>query len=148
MSRTIDHDHPYTESEKEYLLTLATGEDLIRVNDRKFAHLDSKARAELQGRFAEDSEKERKIDEAIQKQIEQEEADSYHPDDIAVVEPLTIAKLREALEKEGLRNNVTKDDLIDPSDEENPFTEKEALAYRLLEHLDKKRKAQQPQGKH
>lgn len=151
MSVRVDDTRPYTEEEKEYLLTRASGEDLIKINDRKFAHLSKKEKAELQKQAQKDEEGEAKIQAELQRQQEEAESDSYHPDDIAQVNGLTIKDLRQRLEKEGLRTTVTAEDK-DPSDpddpdgddDQDPFTEKEVLAYRLLNFLDERRKAQPP----
>lgn len=144
MSRLIDHERPYSDDDKNYLLSRPGGEDLISVNDRKFSHLSDESRKKLLKRHESDEEKEKAIQQELEKQQKQAEEDSYHEDDVAQVQPLTIAQLRKRLEDEGLSSKVTKDDLVDPSDADNPFTEKEALAYRLLEHLDSKRRAQDP----
>ena len=142
MSRRIDPDRPYTDEEKAYLLTRANGASLIAVNERRFAHLSKTEQAELTKQAQEDAEKELMIEQQIQKELEEEESDSYHPDDIAVVEPLTIAQLRAKLEEEGLRTTVTKKDT---EAEDDPMTEKEVLAYRLLNRLDEKRNAARPE---
>ncbi|QNJ55325.1 hypothetical protein SEA_LITTLEFELLA_14 [Gordonia phage LittleFella] len=146
MSRFIDPNRPYTDEEKEWLLTRAEGEFLILENDRRFAHLSKKDKAEATEQAEKDAQGEATIQKAIQEQLKAEEEDSYHPDDVAAVQPLTIAQLRQALEKHGQRTNVTEADKKDPEDPDDPFTEKEVLAYRLLNYLDEQRKlADKPQ---
>ena len=141
MSKVIDDSRPYTDEEKEWLLTRADGEELIKINDRRFSHPSDAQKKKLSERVLSDAQKEAQIQAAIAEQQKQDEEDSYHEDDIAAVQPLTIAQLRERLEKEGVRATVTEKDKLDPNDPSDPFTEKEVLAYRLLNHLDKKREA-------
>lgn len=142
MSRFIDPDRPYTEEEKQYLLSRSSGPALIAVNERKFAHLDEERRKALTNRVDEDAEKERQIEEEIDRQMAEEEEDSYHQDDIDAVAPLNIAQLRAKLEAEGLSSKVSEKD---KKGEGDPLTEKEVLAYRLLNRLDEKRAAASPQ---
>ena len=137
MSRRVDHDRPYTEEEKAYLLTRSNGAALIKVNERKFAHLSPESREALILRHQEDDEKEAKIQEAFLQEMEEDEADSYHPDDVEKVSAMKIADLRKALEEEGLSPKVSEKD----KDPQNPMTEKEVLTYRLLNRLDDKRNA-------
>lgn len=146
MSRVVDDTRPYTDEEKEWLLTRANGAELIKVNERRFSHLSSKQKEALSNRVLEDEKKEQEIQSEIQKQIKEEEENSYHPEDVAAVQPLTIAQLRERLEKEGLKSSVSEKDKKDPDDPDDPFTEKEVLAYRLLDHLDKKRQILEDKG--
>ena len=146
MSRFIDPNRPYTDEEKEWLLSRADGEFLIRENDRRFAHLSEKDKKAATKQAEADAQGEAEIQKAIEEQQRQEEADSYHPDDVAAVQPLTIAQLRQALEKYGQRTNVKEEDKKNPDDPDDAFTEKEVLAYRLLDFLDERRKlAENPQ---
>lgn len=138
MSKRIDHDHPYSDEEKAYLLKLANGEDLIALNERRFGHLDEEKKADLQARSQEDEQKELEIQKALEEQAKQEEEDSYHPDDVEFVDPLTVAQLRTELEERGLESSVTKED---EGEGEDHLTEKQVLVYRLLNHLDEKRKS-------
>ncbi len=141
MSRFIDVNKPLSDEEKEYLLTRAEGESIIAANERKFAHLPDDKRAKL----AEQAEKDREGEEELRRRAAEldakDEEDSYHPEDIDYVRDMTIADLRQNLEKRGLRTNVLKADMQPDSPEDDPFTEKQVLALRLLDHLDELRDA-------
>lgn len=144
MSVRADSTRPYTDEEKEQLLTRPSGEALIAINERQFAHLSKKEKAALVGRALEDDEKDAHIKAVLEEQDQEDEAESYHPDDVAQVQALTIKELRQRLDKEGQRTTVTAEDKESDDDDGDPFTEKEVLSYRLLNHLDEKRKAAQP----
>lgn len=139
MSRVVDDSRPYTEEEKAYLLTISGGEDRIALNDRRFADYSKKERENLRDRSIEDEKKEAEIQKRLEEEQKKAEEDSYHPDDVAAVDPLTIAELRKRLEDEGLNAKVTKKDLGEQGEDGDPLTEKSVLAYRLLNHLDEKR---------
>lgn len=140
MSRRIDLQRPLTEEEKQHLLTRANGRQLIQINERQFAGLSAKQKDEVRATAARDEEQLRKEEEARRKAEDaQDDEDSYHPEDIAQVAELTVAELRQRLSKAGLRNTVTaKDQEIEGTDDH--LTEKEVLAYRVLDYLDEQRK--------
>ena len=140
MSRRIDPDRPYTEADRKWLRTRANGEFLIAVNERKFAHLNDEEKTALTGRADEDAKKEQEIEDAIDRQMQDEEDDSYHPDDVEKVSSMKIAELRAALEEEGLSPEVSSKDKKGDGTAD-PLTEKEVLFYRLLNRLDDKRQA-------
>lgn len=140
MSRRVDPDRPYTEEEKDFLRTRANGINLIAVNERRFAHLSEDQKEALTGRANDDAEKERRLQEEFEEEMDDEE-ESYHPHDIEKVSVMKIAELRTALEEEGLSASVSKKEM---DSEEGHFTEKEVLAYRLLNRLDEKRNAANP----
>lgn len=140
MARIVDDSRPYTDEEKAFLLTRSGGDSLIAINDRQFAHLSEEKRAVLQGRSIESEKKEAAIQEKLEAQAKADSEDSYHDDDIAKVEPMTIAQLQQALEEEGLSPDVTKADK-QGEEGDDPLTEKQVLAYRLLNRLDEKRNA-------
>lgn len=136
MSRYIDETRPYTEEDKAYVLTLAGGEERVRLNEVRFAHLSEKAKDSAQ-KQAEKDEKDEAAEQAALREAEQQaEEDSFHPDDVAKVHGLTIKDLRLQLQKLGLKDSVSEKDKEDPEDPENPFTEKEVLTLRLLEYYD------------
>ncbi len=140
MSRRIEESHPFSKEDREYLLSRAGGLEKIDENDRRFAHLNEEQKESLSQRGKDDEAKEAEIRERLEKQAEKDEEESYHPDDVAEVNGLTISKLRQRLEAEGLRSTVTAEDKRDPDDPEDALTEKEVLTYRLLNYLDDRRK--------
>lgn len=138
MSRFIDPNRPYTDEEKEYLLTRANGEDLIIVNERRFADVTDEDREAFRERAARDDHNERQEQEARQAHTG-DDPDDYHPDDIATVQDMTIQDIRLALEKRKIDQEVTEEDMVIPDTDET-LTEKQVLAYRLLDSLDEARK--------
>lgn len=139
MSRYVDPNRPYTEEEREYLLTRPSGESLIAVNDRRFAGIDEDRAKALHERAAADS--------ALEKQEEEESSepahddpDAYHPEDLDFVSSLTIQDMRLRLEKEKISSDVSDEDKEPFEDGGEPLDEKQVLGYRLLDHLDKIRK--------
>lgn len=133
MSRRINLQRPLTEEEKEYLLTRANGADLIKINERQFEGLEEKQKVEARETAARDEQFE-----ARHNEDDDDDEDGYHPDDMAQVVDLTVAEMRQRLSKEGLPTTVSsKEQVIEGSDRK--LTEKEVLAYRLLDHLDSKR---------
>lgn len=137
MSQRIDHDRPYTEEDKQYLLTRANGRTLIQINERRFGHLEEDEAEARRKQAEKDAEIEAAEAEARRKAQDADDEDAYHPDDLNLVEQLTIAQMRDKLEKLGLPRTVSEAD-------QNPgegthFTEKQVLAYRLLDHLDAQR---------
>lgn len=133
MSRRIDTSRPFTEEEREWLLTRAYGKEKIAQNDAVFGDLSEAKKKRLQERAADDDEKEA----ALNPPPPEDDEDEYHPEDLARVEQLTIKDLRLALAKAGLRDTVTKADV---TVEGGTLTEKQVLGYRLLDHLDEVRK--------
>lgn len=137
MSRRINLQRPLTEEEKAHLLTRANGADLITINERQFEGWEEKQKEEARKTAERDAEAERLEREANEQDDDDE--DGYHPDDIAQVAELTTAELRQLLSKKGLKSTVSeKDQVIEGSDAR--LTEKEVLAYRVLDHLDDQRK--------
>lgn len=132
MSRRIDPYRPFTEEEKQHLRTRAAGDDLIQANERRFGDLSDEDKEKLR----QQAEKDEKSEEP---EPDVEEEDEYHPDDIAQVEDLTVKDLRLRLDKEGLRTTVTSQDQAIPGSGDS-LTEKQVLAYRLLDFLDDRRK--------
>lgn len=123
MSVAIDPNRPYSDEEKDWLLTRSHGADAIRINDRQFGHLSDEEKAELRGEHLVDvltDEEEELHREAEEKQAEE---DGFHPDDEALVAPLKLPGLKAQLKKLGLETHGDKDD----------------LQLRLLEHLDAQR---------
>lgn len=137
MGRQIDETRPFTEDEKDWLRTRGTaGEMLIQVNERKFKDLSqADVEAAIEQSEAEKAEEATRLAEARAAQQAAEE-DSFHPEDIAEVEGLTTAQLRERLSKENKRNSVTEKD----KEKFPEMSDQEILAYRLLDYLDSKRK--------
>lgn len=140
MSRRIDDSRPYTDEEKEYLLTRSGGEAKIAINERRFAHLSDEQKKALTGRVDADNASDQAEEDEFNRQQEADEEEGYHPDDVEKVAPMKTAELREALEAEGLSSKVSAADKKDEGSDED-LTEKEVLAYRLLNRLDEKRNA-------
>lgn len=136
MSRQVDPNRPYTDEEKEYLLTRSTGESLILINERRFAGVDEDRAEEIRRRAEADAALERR-EAAVQTQ--DDDPDGYHQDDLAQVVDLTIQEIRLRLEKLGLSSDVSEEDLR-VEDGEDPLDEKAVLGYRLLDHLDQVRR--------
>lgn len=136
MSRQVDPNRPYTDEEKEYLLTRSTGESLILINERRFAGVDEDRAEEIRRRAEADAALERR-EAAVHTQ--DDDPDGYHQDDLAQVVDLTIQEIRLRLEKLGLSSDVSEEDLR-VEDGEDPLDEKAVLGYRLLDHLDQVRR--------
>ena len=136
MSRQVDPNRPYTDEEKEYLLTRSTGESLILINERRFAGVDEDRAEEIRRRAEADAALERR-EAAVQTQ--DDDPDGYHPEDLAQVVDLTIQEIRLRLEKLGLSSDVSEEDLLVGEGEE-PLDDKAVLGYRLLDHLDQVRR--------
>ena len=136
MSRQVDPNRPYTDEEKEYLLTRSTGESLILINERRFAGVVEDRAEEIRRRAEADAALERR-EAAVQTQ--DDDPDGYHQDDLAQVVDLTIQEIRLRLEKLGLSSDVSEEDLR-VEDGEDPLDEKAVLGYRLLDHLDQVRR--------
>lgn len=139
MSRVIDPHHPYTDEEKEYLLTRPSGESLISVNERRFADIDPDRAEQIRVRAAQDVERER-LEAEEDAEPADNDPDSYHPEDLGLVSNMTIQDMRLRLEKEGKSSEVTEEDKEPFEDGGEPLDEKQVLGYRLLDHLDKIRK--------
>lgn len=120
MSKYIDDNRPFTEEEKDWIRTRGVGLDRIVVNDRRFGHLSDEEKAALRGEAEADDAEEQ----AAQRRAAEADEDSFHPEDIEVVAPLTVAQLKERIKAE------------DATPESN---KKEELQLQLLEILDAKR---------
>lgn len=119
MSRNIDLSVPLLEEEKEYLRERAR-EGEVTVNERQFAGVTEKqARALREQADSDDKDEAQRRVDFIREQEELEE-DSFDPEDVDKVEPLTVKELRQALTKRGLETSGNK----------------EELQVRLLEHLE------------
>lgn len=136
MSRRIDPNRPFTEEEKAYLRTRAHGAALIEINERQFAQFSDGQRKALRDQAEADEEFERQ--EEAMYESEDDDDDGYHVDDVAQVQDLTLAEIRQRLAKEGLPSTVSKEDKFIPGTDET-LTDKQVLAYRLLDFLDAKR---------
>lgn len=143
MSRQIDHTRPYTDEEKAYLLTRANGEDLIKINDRRFAGVDDSQREALRLQAERDDANDDAERRAALQEYE-DDPDAYHPDDIETVENMTTKQIREVLAKVGLRSAVSDAEQVlkDDDGNETKLTEKQVLAYRLLDYYDAARRSQ------
>lgn len=139
MSRQIDPNRPYTDEEKEYLLTRSTGESLIQINNRRFSGITEDRAAELHQRAAADAELERR-EAAEMAEPADNDPDAYHFEDLDLVSSLTIQEIRLRLEKESLSSDVSDEDKEPFEAGDDPLDEKQVLGYRLLDHLDKVRK--------
>lgn len=137
MGRSVDGSRPYTEEEKQWLRTRSGGEALIKINERRFAHLSDEKRDALQARVIEAAKKEAEIQRQLEEQAKADAEDSYHPEDVARIEHMTIADLQEFLENEGQNPKVSNSDKVDG------LTEKDVLVYRALNFLDDRRKSLQ-----
>ncbi|AWY06118.1 hypothetical protein PBI_SUZY_13 [Gordonia phage Suzy] len=141
MSKQIDESRPYTKEDIEYVLTLAGGKERVALNAQRFAHLSKKEKSEAQDQASKADSDEAQIQQKLEEAQQQAEEDSYHPDDLAKVEGQTIKEMQQQLRKLGLNDKVTEKDKRDSDDPDDPFTEKEVLAIRLLEHYDAERNA-------
>lgn len=138
MSRRINLNAPLSEADKQYLLTRANGRHLIEINERQFAGFDEKQKEKARVTAQRDEEEEAR-EAALYAEDDSDDEDGYHPEDIAQVADLTTAQLRQLLSKLGLRTTVSaKEQKIEGSDD--TLSEKEVLAYRVLDHLDEKRR--------
>lgn len=136
MSRRIDESRPYTDEEKAYLLARSGGASKVRINEKYFAHLaeeDKKREQELSAKDEEEFQADIKAQEP--------DVDDYHDEDLHEVESLNTRELRLRLKKEGLKAEVSARELH----EADGLTERQILAYRLLDLLDERRNGPAPE---
>lgn len=107
MSKQVDLSRPITDEEREYLIIRAREDDII-ANDRQFGGLKDAEKRKLQQR----SEEADLEEDEYQQQFEyEEEGDTFDPELVAQVAPLTVKELQARIEKLGHKAQGNKEDL-------------------------------------
>lgn len=106
MSRQVDLSRPITDEEREYLQIRAREDDII-ANDRQFGGLKDAEKRKLQQR----SEEADAAEDEYQQQFEYEEEETFDPELVAQVAPLTVKELQARIEKLGFKPQGNKEDL-------------------------------------
>lgn len=106
MSRQVDLSRPITDEERAYLNLRAREDDII-ANDRQFGGLKDAEKRKLQQR----SEEADAAEDEYQQQFEYEEEETFDPDLVAQVAPLTVKELQARIEKLGFKPQGNKEDL-------------------------------------
>lgn len=106
MSVQVDLTRPITDEEREYLMARAR-EDEVVVNDRQFGHLKDAEKRKLR-QTAEDDD----LEEAeFQSQFDYDEEDTFDPELVAQVAPLTVKELKARITKLGEKPQGNREDL-------------------------------------
>lgn len=106
MSVQVDLTRPITDEEREYLMARAR-EDEVVVNDRQFGHLKDAEKRKLR-QTAEDDD----LEEAeFQSQFDYDEEDTFDPELVAQVAPLTVKELKARITKLGEKPKGNREDL-------------------------------------
>lgn len=105
----IDHNRPYTQEEKDWLLTRAGGRAQVDVNERQFSDLSDSERSAFQAQAQSDSDEEA-ARRAQLMELENDD-DNFDPEDVAKVAPLSTAELRAWLAKKEMDQDGNKEDL-------------------------------------
>ena len=107
MSRQVDLSRPITDEERAYLNLRAREDDII-ANDRQFGGLKAAEKRKLQQR-SEDADAE---EAEFQQQFQyDEDEETFDPDLVAQVAPLTVKELQARIEKLGFKPQGNKEDL-------------------------------------
>lgn len=106
MSRQVDLSRPITDEERAYLNLRAREDDII-ANDRQFGGLKDAEKRKLQQR----SEEADAAEDEYQQQFEYEEEETFDPELVAQVAPLTVKELQARIEKLGFKPQGNKEDL-------------------------------------
>lgn len=106
MSVQVDLTRPITDEEREYLMARAR-EDEVVVNDRQFGHLKDAEKRKLR-QTAEDDD----LEEAeFQSQFDYDEEDTFDPELVTQVAPLTVKELKARITKLGEKPQGNREDL-------------------------------------